>query len=188
MTSVDYGTYLFFIMLVYFVWHYIFRKAIIELYRGKMYQIRSELFFFACDGVIEFDSKQYRLAEVMINSAIQKAETVSLIRFFVFEKLLLKFRIKYLTEIQEKTSNLNEVVNQEFNFSEAQQIPQIQVIMKKADLYSGAYMVATNPLMLIIALVYLSYLLFIAEAKKPKDIIGKLGHTINWEANNQFAV
>jgi hypothetical protein len=184
MTSVDYGTYLFFIMLVYFVWHYIYRKVIIEYYRAKMYELRSELFFFASEGNIEFNSHQYRIAETILNSAIQKVESVGIVRFFVLHRIIFKKRYKNIHKIGKDIASLNK----ELNIAEIPQVDYIQKILQKADSYSGMYLLLSNPIMLTFISLYLLYILLVVKIKAPKEIIGTWGHSINWEANNQFAV
>lgn len=196
--TIDQLTILFFASILYLIWYYIYRKALIELYRGSMYELRSELFFYVVDNNKEFNTVHYRTSEKIINSAIQYVETVGIIKFFVVNKLMTR-RMQQVKEVSKKVTEIYENIE-----SESEKVFYSD-LMKRANNYSGLYLFLSNPFTFLPFFIVLSFMILYLLCKKILRIsstqvktslvglsermhVDNLGRELNIEANNQFAV
>ncbi len=84
------------------IWEYAVRRLAVDILRQKLFGVRNKLFLHATTGETQFDSMQYKMLNLKINSLIRYAHRLSvvniLLKYFFDTKLLKRDDDQFIIE------------------------------------------------------------------------------------------
>lgn len=144
----------------YVVWHLGVRPLLLDIYKARIFKLRSLLFDFAMDGdyTIRFDDDEYGFVRERLNSRIRYAHRMSFI-----DLLVTRLTIKDFDEMAEMCASEREQALESASSDDARRV--VEVIEDKADEISVLYLAAVTPLswILVIPVVLTHLARFVGE-------------------------